>query len=155
MTTMLLPRDPLLQPFFSPYSRQMKSPMQRRTTWVSQDHQRALPKLCGLILRAMRDPASSCRSDDVVLDRGLQNGPLNPGASRACRCASLPSPTPALANQLDAECAASAFTAEGTLSEEALAGSREIIPSSQIGNLEILSDFRKEPLPQRVQSHRL
>ena len=26
MPTMLLPRDPLLQPFFSPYSRQMKSP---------------------------------------------------------------------------------------------------------------------------------
>lgn len=50
---------------------------------------------------------------------------------------------PALANQLATESAASAFTAEGMLSEEALAGSREIIPSSQIGNPNVPSGFSK------------
>lgn len=50
---------------------------------------------------------------------------------------------PALANQLAAESASSAFTAEGVLSDEALTGSREIIPSSQIGNTDVPSGFSK------------
>jgi RHS repeat-associated protein len=50
---------------------------------------------------------------------------------------------PALAGQLASESAASAFTAEGTLTQEALANSTEIIPSSQLGNPNIPAGFSK------------
>jgi hypothetical protein len=50
---------------------------------------------------------------------------------------------PALAGQLATESAASAFTVEGTLSEEALAGSREIMPNSKLGDPMIPSGFSK------------
>jgi hypothetical protein len=50
---------------------------------------------------------------------------------------------PALAGQLSVEAASSAFTSEGTLTAEALAGSREIIPRSAIGNPNVPSGFSK------------
>lgn len=50
---------------------------------------------------------------------------------------------PALADQLALESANSAFTAEGGLSEEALAGAREIQPYSELGNPDIPSGYSK------------
>ena len=50
---------------------------------------------------------------------------------------------PALSRQLTSEMASSAFAADGGLSDEALAGAREIIPGSDLGNPAIPDGFSK------------